>query len=72
MDRMDAKVRKKMGRPPAVGVARSCRVEIRLAPEELERVKLAADDAGLEISEYIRRRIFGGVQKSVPQISPGV
>lgn len=65
------KPRKRMGRPPAVGVARSCRVEIRLAPEELERVKLAADDAGLEISEYVRRRVFGTAPKSTPQISPG-
>lgn len=50
---------KKMGRPPAIGVPRTYRAEVRMSSEEVARVRAAAADAGLDMSEYIRRRVFG-------------
>ena len=51
------KPRKKGGRPP--GVRRGEKVEVRVSGDEKADLRAAAEEAGITVSEYVRRRSLG-------------
>jgi len=55
------------GRPPLGALARSRYVPIKVTEAEYERIKSAADAAGISVSGYVRRKLLGDVA-SLPAV----
>jgi predicted HicB family RNase H-like nuclease len=47
----------KIGRPPKGGERRSARIGLRAEPSDKERYELAAEKAGLTLSDWIKARL---------------
>lgn len=49
--------KKRIGRPPAAGVTRSVRFELRVTPAEMQVLQTNAASEGVSLAEYMRRRL---------------
>lgn len=54
--------KKKLGRPPAVGVARDKKLEVRMAGFELDALTKVAAREGLTVADYVRARLLARVE----------
>jgi predicted HicB family RNase H-like nuclease len=50
--------KKKLGRPPAVGVARDRKLEVRVAAFELAALVEQARREGVTLTDYVRSRVL--------------
>lgn len=50
--------KKRIGRPPVIGVTRGHRTEVRLAPAEHAALLALAKAAGMTISDFIRAKVL--------------
>lgn len=55
--------KKRIGRPPVIGITRSHRTEVRLAPAEHAALLALARAAGMTISDYLRARVLEAVPR---------
>ena len=49
--------KKRVGRPPAAGVTRSVRFELRVTPAEMQALQTSAIAEGVSLAEYMRRKL---------------